>query len=121
MLELLAKIVSNKYRGTFTAQLGTALLLSSFGIATGSFGGVVLGFILRGVAGIFLEKGIYAIDLTLDSLKEGIGHREFKEKAEEIYRKTIAKVYDEKEKSKIRKEYLAIIEKFGTVGNGPKS
>lgn len=117
MLELIVKIISNKYRDSFTAQLGTALLLSTFGIATGSFGGIVLGFLLRGVVGIFLEKGILVIDLSLISIDEGRKLKEFKAEAEAAYARATAKVYDEKQKEKIRKEYLEIIAKFGTVGN----
>lgn len=117
---LVGKIAFNGYRNSFTAQLGTALLLTSFGIATGSFMGIAIGYVIRGVLGVFLEKGILAIDLTLISLEEGRKLADFKASAEAAYAKATAKVYDETEKEKIRQEYLAIIRKFGFVGDSPK-
>lgn len=117
---LVGKIIFNGYRNSFTAQLGTALLLGSFGIATGSFAGVAIGYVLRGVLGVFLEKGILIIDLSIISLDEGRKLEEFKITASAAYAKATAKVYDEKQKEKIRQEYLQIISKFGFVGDGPK-
>lgn len=117
---LVGKIFFNGYRNSFTAQLGTALLLTSFGIATGSFVGIALAFIIRGVLGVFLEKGILAIDLTLISLEEGRKLAEFKQAASAAYARATARVYGETEKEKIRQEYLEIIKKFGFVGDSPK-
>lgn len=121
MLELLQKVFFGKNKDMFIVQLGSALLLTSFGIATGGVAGVVLGFLLRGFLGVFVEKGIFVIDLTLDSLREGAKLKEFEKAATEAYNKATAKVYNEDEKQAIRKQYLEIISRIGTVGNGPRS
>lgn len=111
----LARFISNKHKDLFAVKLGVTLLLAKFGI-TGAIG-KFLGFFLRGTIGMLMESGIYAIDITIDSIKEGAKLKEFEKEATKLYEKTIAKTYTEKEKDEIRQEYLRVIAAIGNVGN----
>jgi len=111
----LARFISNKHKDLFGVKLGVTLLLARYGItgAVASF----LGFFLKGTIGMLMESGIYAVDITIDSIKEGRKLKEFEKEATKLYEKTIAKTYNEEEKNEIRKEYLRIIALIGNVGN----
>lgn len=111
----LARLFSNKYQGLFLTRLGVSLFLAKYGIV-GRLGDF-LGFFLRSFVGILVESGVYHLDLTLDSYREGKKLEEFKEAASKAYEKATKKVYDENEKEKIRQEYLKIIAAIGNVGN----
>lgn len=111
----LYRISKNEQKESFAVQLSTTLLLSSFG-ATGFFV-APLSYLIRGVLGLFLEAGIFQIDVLLDAYKEGEKRKTFEEMAEAAWKKTTAKVYDEKEKDRIRAEYLEIISRIGVVGS----
>lgn len=116
---LLARVMSNDYRDSFVVQLGTSLLLSKIGLV-GPIGNFV-GIFIRGILGLFMEETIFRIDLTLDSLREGMKEKEFNKAASEAYARATSKVYDEAKKNEIRKQYLEIISKFGAVGSGPRN
>lgn len=119
ILNFFVRVLTNEYKDMFTVRLGVALTLGRFGIVGGlaSF----LGFFIRGFLGVIIEDGVFLIDLALDSYREGEKLEEFKKEAKAAYENATAKIYDEDEKEKIRKQYLDIISKIGTVGNGPKS
>lgn len=114
----IARVFSNEYRNTFTVRFVTTLLLSKFGIV--GFLGDTISFFIRGFLGVFIEEGIFQIDVLLDAWREGQKLVEFKERALEAYKKATAKIYDEEQKNAIRKEYLDIIKLVGVVGTGPK-
>lgn len=76
-----------------------------------------LGFFLRSLLGFLLEAGIFHIDLTLDSYREGQKLKEFEAAAREAFNKATAKIYDEETKNEIRMEYLRLIRLIGNVGN----
>jgi hypothetical protein len=118
VLDLLNRIATNGHRDLFMVELGVALLLTKFGIV--GVAAKVLGSLLRGVVGVFMEEGIYVIDLSLDSLREGQKLKEFEVAAKAAYERATARVYDEAKKQAIRKQYLDIVSRIGTVGNGPK-
>lgn len=111
----LARLLSNTNKDLFMVRLGVTLLLNKFNIV-GFIAGPV-GYILRSVIGLLMEYGIFQIDLALDAYKEGQKLAEFKDAATQAYEKATKKLYTEAEKDAIRKEYLAIISKFGSVGN----
>lgn len=115
---LLARVMGNSYRDTFTVRLGSALILGKFGIV-GPLADAV-GVLLRGVIGLLVETGVYRVDLAIDSIREGMKLHEFEKEANKAYAKATAKIYDEDKKNEIRKEYLAIISRIGPVGNGPR-
>lgn len=118
MLLLLHKILTNKNRDMFMVRLAATLLLGKLNI-TGVLA-TLLGRFLAGILGVFLEEGILLIDLTLDSYREGGKLKEFEKAATEAYKKATAQVYDETKKKEIRRQYLEIISRIGTVGDGPK-
>jgi len=72
-------------------------------------------YFMRGVLGVLIEDGIFKIDITMDSIKEGKKLKNFDKLAFNAYQKTIAKVYDEEGKNKVRSEYLDIIDNFGPI------
>lgn len=113
-----ARVFSNNQRDTFLVRLGTSLLLGRFGIVGPAAD--LIGFFVRGVIGVLVEEGIYEIDITLDSLREGKKQKEFEAAATAEYNKAMARRYTEAEKNAIRKEYLEIIARMGNVGSGPK-
>lgn len=113
----LARVMGNSYRDTFTIRLGSALILGKFGLV-----GPVADFVgvfLRGVLGLIMETGVFHLDLLIDSYREGQKIPEFEKAATEAYAKATAKIYDEAEKEKIRRQYLEILAKIVPVGNGP--
>lgn len=112
---LLARLFTNDHKDGFLAHLGAALILSKFGII-GRFAST-LDYFLRAGIGFLIETGIYNIDLTLDSIKEGLKREQFKKDAMTAYKKAMLKAYTEEEKDAIRKEYLKIIGAIGNVGN----
>lgn len=101
-------------------QLGTTLILSAAGI-TGGLGLTLLAPILAGFLGFFIDEGTFLIDISLDAYREGEKLEQFTVAATAAYEKATAKVYTDAEKDVIRQDYLAIIAKIGSVGNGPKS
>ncbi len=110
-----ARFLSNKHKDLFIVEMGVTLLMVRYGIS--GVAAKFIGFFLKGTIGMLMESGIYIIDIGLDALKEGSKLVEFEKEATKLYNKTIAKVYDEEEKEKIRKEYLDVISKIGNVGN----
>ena len=118
LTRLIVKFLTTKNRNMFTVQLGSTLLLANFGIV--GFLGTILRWFVAGVVGVLIEEGVFLIDITLDKLKEGAKIPEFEKAANEAYKKATAKVYDEAEKQKIRKQYLDIVGKIVPVGDGPK-
>lgn len=118
IFHFLSQVTGNAYRDTFIVRLGVGLLLSQFGIT--GFLGNVLGFFLRGVLGLFMQRGIFTIDVLLDAYREGQKLKEFEAEARAAYDKAIAKVYTEEQKNEIRLQYINIIKRIGIVGNGPR-
>lgn len=116
--ELLLLLYKSPSRHLYVVQLGVAVLLAKFGIA--GVGAIALGALLRGFLGVFIDVGIFKIDLLLDAVKEAMKHEEFEAIAKELYEKTTKKAYNESEKKKIRQQYLDIISRIGPVGNTPK-
>ena len=109
----IARVLSNKNKDLFTVRLGVSLLLTKFGVP--SFIQGTIGVFIRGVIGVLIEEGIFLIDISLDSLKEGRKLKNFELLATQAYLKASAKVYTEDEKEKIRQEYLTIISDFVVV------
>lgn len=114
-LYFLSRVVGNGNRDLFIVHLGTSLLLSRFGIIgpAKSF----VGFFLRGLVGVLIEDGSFLIDISLDALKKGKEIAEFKKDADAAFKHATAKVYDEAEKEKIRKQYLKIVSDVTRVGD----
>ena len=109
-LFFLARVFSNKNKDLFSVRLGVSLLVGRFGIS--SFFSSPLEKILCGIIGVLMEEGIFLIDISIDSLKEGRELKNFEVLATKAYLKASEKVYDENEKEKIRQEYLNIISDF---------
>jgi len=120
MWDAIGKILFSKHRDLFVVNLGSSLLLLKLGVPPTTIAGKVIGFLIKGFLGFFVDSGVFLIDVTLDSLREGAKLEEFKREAKAAYDKATAKVYDEAEKQKIRRQYLEIISRIGTVGDGPK-
>lgn len=98
-------------------RLGSSLILAKFGIV-GKWADF-LGLFLRAGIGFLVETGIYQIDLAIVSLREGMKLADFEKDATRAFEKATAKIYDEKQKAIIRREYLEIIASFGNVGDRP--
>jgi len=118
LANFIARVLSNENRNLFTVRLGVALVLGKFGLV--GFTGRVVGFCLRSVLGVLIEDATFLIDIGVDAYREGKKLDEFKRAASIAYQKATAKIYDEETKNEIRKQYLDIISKFGSVGLGPK-
>lgn len=118
VLSFIEKILWSDHRDLYAVQLATALLLAEFGIA--GFAAAILGRIIRGVLGAFLDFGILTIDLLLDKIREGKKLKDFEAIAEELWNKANAGKKTEAEKQKIREDYLEVLRKIGPVGNGPQ-
>lgn len=112
MLKLLVAILENKSKDLFLIRLGTALLINKWGV--GVFG-KILTPIIAGILGLIYESGVYVIDLSIDSYKEGISLREFRVEARKAYEHAKSKVYTEEEKQQIRDQYVSIIGKFSSM------
>lgn len=112
----LARLYSNSHKDSFAVRLGASLMLAKFGII-GKWADLLAGLIIRPVMGLLIESGIWTIDLTWDAIREGRKLAEFEKLASEAYAKATAKIYTEREKDEIRKQYLEIISGIGNVGN----
>jgi hypothetical protein len=118
--DAIGKIFFSKHRDLFAVGLGSNLLLAHLGIVPGTPLSAFLGFFVKGFLGFIMDSGVFIIDVTLDSLKEGKKLDEFRTAATAAYAHATAQIYDETEKAKIRKQYLDIISKIGVVGDDPK-
>lgn len=103
-------------RNSFIVQFGVGLWLTSIGVS--GFLAGPLGWIASWVLGTMLDKGILLIDLSLSSLKVALEEDQYKDAAKKAYDHAQARVYTEEEKNAIRKEYLAALSRFASVGNG---
>lgn len=118
VLSFIERVLWSSHRDLFTVQLASALLLARFGVT--GLAGKVLGRILRGALGAFLEFGILQIDLLLDAIREGQKLKEFESIAGDLWERAKRGRKTEEEKQKLREEYLAILRKIGPVGSGPR-
>ena len=107
---LLKALFTNRSKDLFVARLGAKLLLARFGIV-GIWAEALSGPI-RAFIGVFIDEGIYAVDLTLDSIKAALSIPEFKKMALSEYNKARRKDLTDAEKAQIRKEYLATLDRF---------
>lgn len=115
--DFLYRFFSNSGKDLFLIRLGSKLLLAKWGII--GFWAKPLEWVIRSFLGVIYEDGVFLIDISLDAIREGMKLDEFKDHATKAYEKATAKIYSEEKKNEIRKEYLDIISKFGSVGNGP--
>lgn len=113
LLSFLGRILGSKGKDLFIVRLGTSLILTKLGIV--GVGAKALAPFVAGFIGLIYELGVFQIDLSLDSLKEGRKLEEFKDQAEKAYQHAVERVYAEDEKQKIREQYLAIVSKFGSM------
>jgi hypothetical protein len=110
ILAFLTAILTNRSKDLFVARLGAKLFLARFGIV-----GVwadLLSWPIRSLLGALIDQGIYAIDLTLDSIKAAMSIPEFRKAALIEYKKAKRKDLTENEKAQIRKEYLDTLDRF---------
>lgn len=101
-------------KNSFIVQLAVKLLISYLGI--GSLGAFFLAPIAAWILGEMLDRGIVKIDLTIDSIKEGMKDSEWKDVAKKAYDHAISKVFTEEEKVEIRNQYISILRKYATFG-----
>lgn len=106
----LQALFTNRSKDLFVARLGTTLLLANYGIV--GFWADVIGSFIRAVIGVFIDEGIYQIDVTLDSIKAAMSIDEFKIRAKVEYDKAKRKDLTDAEKAQIRAEYLDTLDKF---------
>lgn len=85
-------------------------MLAKFGIV-GPWADV-LSFFVRKILGVLLDEGVYAIDLTIDSIKAALSIEEFRAIAIKEYAKARRKDLTDAEKKQIRKEYLDTLDRF---------
>jgi hypothetical protein len=107
---LIAAMFKNRSKDLFIARLGAKLLLAKFGIV-GLWADILAGPI-RALIGVFIDEGLYAIDVTLDSIKSAMSIPEFKKAALTEYAKARRKDLTDEEKAQIRKEYLVTLDRF---------
>ena len=110
---LLARILTNPYRDSFSVRLGARAILLKFGI-TGKLADA-LTYPLRLMIGFLMETGVYHIDLTIDSIKLGMQLREFRRIATKAYLDTKKGVLDPEEKERIRNEYRKALRLIGPI------
>lgn len=110
----LGAMFANRSKDLFVARLGTKLLLSTFGVA-GPWA-EFLSWPIRAVIGIFIDQGIYRIDVTLDSVKAAMSIEEFRPTAIAEYKRAKRKALTDAEKAQIRKDYLDTLDKFTRLG-----
>ena len=113
MFSFLARILENKYSNSLIARLGANLFLGKLGVI-GLGAKAALPFV-SGFIGLIMESGVFVIDLTFDSYKEGAKLKEFQKAAKEAYDHAKSKVYTPEEKEQIRQQYLKIIGNFAAL------
>lgn len=118
VLSFIEKVLWSDHRDMYSVQLASALLLAEFGVV--GVAASLLGRVIRGVLGAFLDFGILTIDLVLDKIREGKKLKDFEKIAEDLWKRAHEGKKTEAEKQKIREEYLAVLRKIGPVGSGPR-
>lgn len=76
-----------------------------------------LAFIAVSVLGSLLDKGIVEIDVKLDKIREAMKDPKWRAEATKLYGKALAKVYTEKEKDEIRKDYLRALGEYASIAD----
>lgn len=102
-------------KDSFIVNFALHLWLAQIGIA--GWPADVIAFFGTRFLGSLLDRGILAIDLTLDSIKIALSEKEWKVAAQKAYDKATARVYTEDEKQKIREQYLDALRGFARVGS----
>lgn len=110
LAKFLEAFITNRSKDLFVARLGTKLLLMKYGI-TGLAADLASWFI-RSLLGVFMDEGIYQIDVTLDSIKAALSIDEFKKVASTEYVRAHRKGITDAEKVKLRQEYLDTLDRF---------
>lgn len=81
--------------------------------------GWILTYFAEKFLGFMVDQGILLIDLGIIGAQVAMQKEEYEEFAKEAYARASRKVYNEREKQKIRKQYLDALSKFGTMdGHG---
>ncbi len=102
-------------KNSFVVRFGVSLWLASLGIS--GWLATPLSFIATWLLGSFLDQGILAIDLTIDSIRIALEKDEYRELAKAAYDHASARVYTEEEKVAIRQQYQDALRRFGSVGD----
>lgn len=118
VLSFIESVLWSDHRDLFTVELASALLLAKFGIV--GVAATILGRILRGVLGAFLDFGILSIDLVIDKIRELSKLKEFESVAPDLWKRAMAGKKTPEQKEKIRQEYEALLRKIGPVGGGAR-
>lgn len=103
-------------KNSFVVKYSIHLWLTTMGVS-GPLGAFI-SFIATHVLGSMLDNGIIVLDISVDRIKEAMKDPVWRIEAQNAYKKATARVYEQWEKDKIRKEYLDALSKYATYGNG---
>lgn len=98
-----------------TLKFAVKLWLASLGVS--GFPAALLAFIAVAVLGSLLDKGIVDIDVKLDKIREAMKDPKWRAEATKLWGKSLAKVYTEKEKDEIRKDYLRALGEYASIAD----
>lgn len=76
-----------------------------------------LTFIASLVLGSMLDKAIIKIDVFLDTIREAMKDPKWRDEATKLYNKASSRVYTEKEKDEIRKQYLDALGDYASLAD----
>ena len=98
-----------------TLKFAVKLWLASLGVT--GVPAALLAFIAVSVLGSLLDKGIVEIDVKLDKIREAMKDPKWRAEATNLWGKSLAKVYTEKEKDEIRKDYLRALGEYASLAD----
>lgn len=98
-----------------TLQFGLKLWIASLGVH--GFLASILVLIASAILGSLIDRGILAVDIKLDKIREAMKDPKWRAEATKLWGKSLAKVYTEKEKDEIRKDYLRALGEYATIAD----
>lgn len=96
-------------------RLAIEIWLAAMGVV--GFPATLLSFVLVRLIGSMLDFGILKLDISLDRRNQAMKDPRWRDRANKLFTQASAKVYTEKEKDEIRKQYLEALGDYGSIAD----
>lgn len=98
-----------------TLKLVIAIWIAKLGLV--GLPASILTFVAALVLGSMLDQAIIKIDVFLDTVREAMKDPKWRDQATALFKTATARVYTEKEKDEIRKQYLDALGDYASLAD----
>jgi hypothetical protein len=106
-------------KNSFVVNYAMHSWLIAMGVSISGPWGLFLIAVGSRILGSMLDRGIIELDITIDHLKQAAKDPQWRYQVGKIYSKTVSKVFDEKEKDEIRRQYMEVLNQYAIFANTP--